>query len=93
MDAFAGLLRRQAAGDKLIGAAGVSGYVQAVLVPELAVRLVMEDLGIEEEERARKVLGESWEVGELLCEEVGERIVEREEDKDEEGREEEEAHV
>ncbi|GAB7364150.1 hypothetical protein MBLNU230_g4701t1 [Neophaeotheca triangularis] len=48
---------------------GVSGYVQAVLVPEMAARLVGEDLGVEVE-RARGVLEESAEVGALLNSEV-----------------------
>ncbi|KAF2093143.1 hypothetical protein NA57DRAFT_81484 [Rhizodiscina lignyota] len=51
--------------DKYIAAAGVSGFVQAVLVPEVGARLVMEDLGVNED-RAVEVLKEAAELGDLL---------------------------
>jgi RTC4-like domain len=41
---------------------GVTGYVSTVLVPEVGVRLIMEDLGIEREE-AKGVMKESVEYG------------------------------
>lgn len=57
---------RQAAGvDRLIGYKTVSGFIQEVLVPEVAMRLVAEDLDVGEA-RAREVLGESGEIGELV---------------------------
>lgn len=73
MTSFAPKIRRLAASDKLVSSAGVAGYVQAVLAPELALRLVMEDMGADEEE-ARTVLRESAEVGNLLNEEEDEVI-------------------
>ncbi|KAK6432728.1 hypothetical protein LTR95_011098 [Oleoguttula sp. CCFEE 5521] len=61
--------------DPLVAASGVkggvSGFVQGVLVPELIVQLVIEDLSVSAE-RARAVLAESVELGELLSEEVRE---------------------
>ncbi|KAK5142716.1 hypothetical protein LTR16_012843, partial [Cryomyces antarcticus] len=73
MAAFSRTLRRLAVSDKLVSAigvsGGVSGYVQAVLVPELAMSLVKEDLRLADDDdddvRAREVLAESAEVGEL----------------------------
>lgn len=73
MTSFAPKIRRLAASDKLVSSAGVAGYVQEVLAPELALRLVMEDMGADEEE-ARTVLRESAEVGNLLNEEEDEVI-------------------
>lgn len=73
LGAFNEELRAQSSRDVSMAssgvAGGVSGYVQAVLVPELAVRLVEEDLGVDGE-RARGVLDESAEVGMLLNSEV-----------------------
>jgi RTC4-like domain len=52
--------------DKLMRAAGMGNYVAAVLVPELTLRLVMEDLSIKDDAEGRKVLDESTGVGLLL---------------------------
>lgn len=65
---FSEKLRTLAGSDKLIGAAGVAGYIQAVLVPELATLLVKDDMDVGVE-RAREILVESTEVGDLLNEE------------------------
>ena len=59
-------LKQELKRDKAVRAAGVGGYVNAVLVPELAVRLVMEDMDLADEQRARDVLSESSNVGILL---------------------------
>jgi len=65
-------IRTLAGSDRLIASAGgVSGYVQSVLVPELATRLVMQDMDTSEE-RAMQVLEESGEIGELVNEDVDE---------------------
>ena len=74
MSRFASKLRRLAASDKLISSGGVSRYVQAVLVPELAVLLVKDDMKVDEE-KAREVLRESVEIGNLLNEEEDEIIM------------------
>jgi hypothetical protein len=74
---FADELRDLAVSDSLIGASGitggVSGFVQAVLVPEVAVALVKEDMSVDEK-RAREILKESLELGDLLNEEAHERV-------------------
>ena len=74
---FSGKLRKLAINDALVAASGVaggvSGFVQAVLVPEVAVLLVKEDMKVDVQ-GARKVLAESWELGELLNEEADERV-------------------
>ncbi|KAI7375319.1 hypothetical protein KC336_g20011, partial [Hortaea werneckii] len=86
---FTSDLRSLAATDKLLASAGVaggvSGFVQAVLVPELALSLVSEDLETASSNAQRKegsspvadatedplqVLEESAELGELLNPEV-----------------------
>ncbi|KAI1273398.1 RTC4-like domain-containing protein [Xylaria sp. FL0933] len=69
MRTLSDVIRRRAVEDKLISARTYTGYVQMVLVPELAVRLIMEDMSVAEE-RAREVLEESVEIGELLHEEA-----------------------
>lgn len=51
--------------DNVVKAAGVAGYAQSVLVPELAVRLVKEDLSVDDES-ARQILRDSIGVGEKL---------------------------
>ncbi|SLM40109.1 Restriction of telomere capping protein 4, C-terminal [Lasallia pustulata] len=81
---FSPTLRRLAASDKLISSGGVSDYVQAVLVPELAVMLVKEDMGIDDDERAREILRESVEIGDLLNEEEDEVVHLPDRDEDEE---------
>ena len=52
---------------------GVSGFVQAVLVPELAEQLVREDMKVSGE-RARELIADSAELGDLLNPEVDEKI-------------------
>lgn len=73
MSRFASKLRRLAASDKLISSGGVSRYVQAVLVPEMAVLLVMDDMKVDEE-KAKEVLRDSVDIGNLLNEEEDEII-------------------
>lgn len=66
-NAFAAKIRERAGKerDKTTAAVGVSGFVQAVLVPEVGMKLVMEDLSIKEE-KAVGVLREAAEMGDLL---------------------------
>ena len=70
---FATKLRRLGSSDKLISTSGVSTYVQAVLAPELAVMLVMEDMKTDED-GAREILRDSVDIGNLLNEEEEELI-------------------
>lgn len=70
-------LRKQAAKDNLVAASGisggVSGFMQAVLVPELAVQLMQEDMSVSQA-RARELVAESAELGDLLNPEIDEKI-------------------
>ncbi|KAK2611220.1 hypothetical protein N8I77_004583 [Diaporthe amygdali] len=72
VDTFSSLLRERAPRDRLISARGHTGYVQAVLVPELGVRLIKEDMGIGDDGEARAVMRESQAVGVILNDEKGE---------------------
>lgn len=51
--------------DGLIALGGVAAFIQTVLVPELGVRLIMEDMNVREA-KARIILDESREIGEKL---------------------------
>ncbi|KAI1372726.1 hypothetical protein F4677DRAFT_431925 [Hypoxylon crocopeplum] len=73
MRTFSSVVRKRAVEDRLVSARGYTGYVQTVLVPELAVRLIMEDMDVTEED-ARNIMQDSIEVGELLYEEAGDVI-------------------
>ena len=80
-------LRLLATKDHFIAAAGegggVSGFVQAVLVPEMVASLVAEDLGVPiDSEEVHSVLTESKEVGELLNPEIEERVIVLDDDDD-----------
>lgn len=67
------VIRKRAIEDRLVSARGYTGYVQAVLVPELTVRLIMEDMDVDKDD-AREIMQDSIEVGELLHEDVGDII-------------------
>ncbi|KAI0173397.1 hypothetical protein GGR52DRAFT_542947 [Hypoxylon sp. FL1284] len=73
MRTLSSVVRKRAVEDRLVSARGYTGYVQTVLVPELAVRLIMEDMSVAEAD-ARKIMQDSTEVGELLYEDVGDVI-------------------
>ncbi|KAH7364365.1 RTC4-like domain-containing protein [Rhexocercosporidium sp. MPI-PUGE-AT-0058] len=73
MQKFTPLLKKRAPQDSLISARGFAAYVQSVLVPEVAVRLIMEDMRIDVEE-GREVLATSVDVGELLNDEIGDVV-------------------
>ncbi|KAF6830789.1 hypothetical protein CPLU01_07116 [Colletotrichum plurivorum] len=70
---FSSTLRKRAVDDRLISSRGYSNYVQAVLVPELTVRLICEDMGVKTEE-GRRILEESKEVGDMLHEDIGDTV-------------------
>ncbi|KAI5366327.1 Putative restriction of telomere capping protein [Septoria linicola] len=81
MTRFADALRKRSTKDKLILATGiqggVNGFVQLVLAPHLVELLVKEDLklnGDAWEDRAREVLAESAEIGELLFPEEHDKV-------------------
>lgn len=52
---------------------GVSGYLQSVLVPEMALALVMEDADCDAEE-ARRIIKESSDIGDALNEVEQEKV-------------------
>ncbi|KAL8932250.1 MAG: hypothetical protein Q9216_006913 [Gyalolechia sp. 2 TL-2023] len=81
MATFASRIRRLASTDRLVSAGGVSGFVQAVLAPELAVMLVKDDMRVDDEQ-ARVVLMESFDIGNLLNEEEDEAIRDEDDDDD-----------
>lgn len=54
--------------DKTIAARGVASFIQAVLIPELALMLIMEDMKLNLEE-ARRVLDQSRALGDQVNEE------------------------
>ncbi|KAL4780884.1 RTC4-like domain-containing protein [Aspergillus varians] len=62
---FARRLRRLATEDHIVKQAGVVAYSQAVLVPELAVRLIKEDMNVDDDS-ARQIMRESIDIGEKL---------------------------
>lgn len=68
VETFSNLLRQRAPRDKLISARGYTGFVQSVLVPELAVKLIQEDMSLDADE-AREVMKESRAAGEILNDE------------------------
>ena len=71
---FSPALRDLATSDKLVAAGGgIPGFVQGVLVPELATRLVMDDMGTDQD-GARVIMKESADIGGLLCEEEDEFV-------------------
>ncbi|KAK4156898.1 RTC4-like domain-containing protein [Chaetomidium leptoderma] len=78
---FSSSLRKRALEDRLVSARGHTAYLQSVLVPELAVRLIMEDMSVGEEE-ARVILTESSGVGELLNDEIADVVLEDDDDDD-----------
>ncbi|KAK2825717.1 hypothetical protein FQN49_007435 [Arthroderma sp. PD_2] len=77
IDRFAPKMRQLVLCDPLIQAVGVSGYVQAVLVPELTTMLVKEDMNVGDE-RARDIMKESMDIGDLVNEQLDD-VVELEE--------------
>ncbi|ROV97283.1 hypothetical protein VSDG_04700 [Cytospora chrysosperma] len=69
VEMFSALLRERAPRYKLISARGYTGFVQSVLVPELAVKLIQEDMSLGDEEAARVVMEESRAIGEIIHDE------------------------
>lgn len=74
MSKFTSKLRHLSTSDDLISSRGVSEFVQAVLIPELALLLIKDDMGIDDEEQAREVLRNSVDIGHMLNEEEDEVI-------------------
>ena len=83
MYAFTPLLKKRVVKDRVMAARGVTGFVQSVLVPEVAVLLIMEDMDVDVGE-ARNILTESSGMGELVNEEIKDVVTRRIADSDEE---------
>lgn len=83
MEKFHVKLHKMATTDKLIMKRGQAGYVQEVLVPEIAVKLICEDLGIKPD-AAREVMRESSSMGEAVNEEIVDVVVPRDDETDDE---------
>ncbi|KAK8032786.1 hypothetical protein PG991_002184 [Apiospora marii] len=81
MHSFSDTVRKRAIEDPLVAARTYTGYVQSVLVPELAVRLIMEDMNVDEED-ARKIMQESSGLGDVLHEETKDVVVRESDDED-----------
>jgi hypothetical protein len=73
MRKFTPLLKRRMVVDRLMAARGFTPYVEYVVVPEVAVKLIMEDMKCGAN-RAREIMSESLGVGELLSEEIGDVV-------------------
>ena len=69
LDEFGSFLSRKAGIDPFLRTVGVADYVNAILVPELAVMLIMEDMRVDEKV-ARNIFYQSARLGELLNEET-----------------------
>ena len=82
---FAQDLRDITVKNRLVAKGGLVVYIQNVLVPELAVRLISEDMecGMEE---ARQIMRNSAGLGDLLSEEVEDVVVWNGEDQNGENR-------
>ncbi|KAK8042048.1 hypothetical protein PG993_006571 [Apiospora rasikravindrae] len=81
LHSFSDTVRKRAVEDHLVAARTYTGYVQSVLVPELAVRLIMEDMDVDEED-ARKIMHESSDLGDVLHEETRDVVVRDSDDED-----------
>lgn len=66
---FSDILKKRAVDDKVIAGRGSAAFIQAVLVAELGVRLIMEDMKVSES-KARRIMENSKELGELVQQEI-----------------------
>jgi hypothetical protein len=59
--------------DPVVQASGIAAFVQAVLVPDAAILLIMEDCTVDRED-AERIREETYEMGLLLHEEIEDKI-------------------
>jgi hypothetical protein len=88
-DRFLTLLEKSGKTDKLILKVGVPNYVNAVLVPEVSVRLVMTDMRLDDYARARSVIRDTAGYG-MLKNDVRDKV---RDDHDEDGNGDEESEL
>jgi hypothetical protein len=69
VEEFGESLKENATKDRVIAGRGSAAFIQSVLVAELAVQLIIEDMGVSAGE-AREIMEESKTLGELLHEEI-----------------------
>jgi hypothetical protein len=81
MGEFSKLLMKRAVKDKLVAARGVTGFVQAVVVPEVTVLLISDDMDVGIQE-ARDILTDSIGLGEMVHEEIRDVVKRRVRDSD-----------
>jgi hypothetical protein len=62
---FQSVLRERAPVDKVISGRGAVAFIQSVLLPELAVRLISDDMLVTLEE-SRQIMEDSKQLGELV---------------------------
>lgn len=68
--------------DRVVQASGIAAFVQAVMVPEVAILLIMDDCAVDREE-ADKIREKTYDMGLLLNEEIEDEL-ERQDDSDDE---------
>ncbi|CAN9092157.1 unnamed protein product [Alternaria alternata] len=68
--------------DRVVQASGIAAFVQAVMVPEAAILLIMDDCSVNREE-ADKIREKTYDMGLLLNEEIEDEL-ERQDDSDDE---------
>ncbi|OAQ95899.1 hypothetical protein LLEC1_07105 [Akanthomyces lecanii] len=66
---FSGVLKKRAVDDRVIAGRGSAAFIQAVLVAELGVRLIMDDMRLSET-KARQLMEHSKVLGELVQPEI-----------------------
>ncbi|KAL1603853.1 hypothetical protein SLS60_005445 [Paraconiothyrium brasiliense] len=77
------VIREVAAKDPVVGRSGFAMFLQAVLVPELTLLLVMDDMQVDKE-TAQKLVDQSGELGTSLHEEIEDEVRLISEDEEEE---------
>lgn len=67
---FSDLLKERAVKDRVISGRGSAAFIQAVLVAELAILLIMDDMPNMPYDKAREVMEESKAIGEIVNEDI-----------------------
>lgn len=70
VERFGKLLKERAVEDRVISGRGSAAFIQAVLVAELAILLIMDDMMIESYDEAQEIMEDSKALGEIVNEDV-----------------------
>lgn len=81
MERHTRLLQQRAITDALVSARGAAVFVQHVVVPELATKLIAEDMTTDDCQ-ARQILHDSIKIGELVNDELQEELPDHESEED-----------